>query len=390
MTSRDVVEELCVALGDSRYPDGILAMEKLIHLLEAYTSLPNFPASLSAVVVGELQAILQLFTVEKNVLFLLLDHLPQVDFEGRKDVVHLFALLITLGSSIPDPETTTDQKPETGTPTKFQKYLETSSVLGRIIESYASIPELSLNYGLILRELCKHADLSGAVLETGALYRLFGIARHNTNFDLASDAFLSIKDLLTKHKQIAARYILDRFEEFFNHYHELLLADDAVLNPTTSGNDLYVCQRQSLKLLSDMLLDRAFMHIMLKYIDNDEYLKVHMQFLRSSSRTIQFEAFHVFKIFAANPQKKPRVTRILYQNRTKLIQFLDTFLVPERSMDNQFLQDKATVIQKLKVLQLPEEAAPGPQQGAGTAPAASGVDATTQPAAAPGGEITGP
>jgi len=143
-----------------------------------------------------------------------------------------------------------------------------------------------------------------------------------------------------------------------------------------------------------------------------------MQFLRSSSKTIQFEAFHVFKIFAANPQKKPRVTRILYkkirvcfficdlsttqldasykiirlsvavvcilvlvlwllsssriclfslgkkkshnrhQNRAKLIQFLDTFLVPERSMDQQFLQDKGTVIQKLKMLQLPDETQP--------------------------------
>ena len=80
-----------------------------------------------------------------------------------------------------------------------------------------------------------------------------------------------------------------------------------------------------------------------------------MQFLRSSSKTIQFEAFHVFKIFAANPQKKPRVTKILHQNREKLIQFLDGFLVPERSMDQQFLQDKGTVIQKLKQLQLPDE-----------------------------------
>ena len=54
--------------------------------------------------------------------------------------------------------------------------------------------------------------------------------------------------------------------------------------------DFYVCQRQSLKLLSEMLLDRSYMHIMLRYIDSDEFLKVHMQFLRSTSKTIQFEA----------------------------------------------------------------------------------------------------
>jgi len=113
-------------------------------------------------------------------------------------------------------------------------------------------------------------------LEAKALYQLFAIARHNTNFDLASDAFLSIKDMLTKHKAIAAKYILDNFDEFFQQYHEVLLVDDVVLGggeagAATSTDDLYVCQRQSLKLLSDMLLDRAFMSIMLKYINNDEY-----------------------------------------------------------------------------------------------------------------------
>jgi calcium binding protein 39 len=125
----------------------------------------------------------------------------------------------------------------------------------------------------------------------------------------------------------------------------------------SKDNDFfYVCQRQSLKLLSDMLLDRAFMPIMLKYINNDDFLKLHMNFLRATSKTIQFEAFHVFKIFAANPQKKPRVQTILYNNRKKLVEFLSDFLQPERDRDAQFLQDKATVIQKLKVLELPEGA----------------------------------
>ena len=89
---------------------------------------------------------------------------------------------------------------------------------------------------------------------------------------------------------------------------------------------------------------------------------VHMQFLRSSSKTIAFEAFHVFKIFAANPQKKPKVVRILYQNREKLAAFLDKFL-DERSCDQQFLQDKATVIQKLKTLELPPSEGEGGGRG---------------------------
>ena len=68
-----------------------------------------------------------------------------------------------------------------------------------------------------------------------------------------------------------------------------------------------------------MLLDRWFMQIMLRYINKENYLKIHMNFLKSTSKTIQFEAFHVFKIFWANPHKKPLVIHILYNNRLKMI-----------------------------------------------------------------------
>ena len=48
------------------------------------------------------------------------------------------------------------------------------------------------------------------------------------------------------------------------------------------------------------------------------------------------------------------MVHILYNNRLKMIKFLEDFLEPERKMDSQFLQDKATVIQKLKLLEPPE------------------------------------
>ncbi len=275
----------------------------------------------------------------------------------------------------------------------------TSDLIALIASRYAELPDLSLNYGIVLRDLCRLPHITCHALDTKILYVLFRIARKSENFDLASDAFLSIKDILTRQKQLAAGWILNNFDEYFQNYHATLL-DGKPTGGGVSGNgqangsgadggkadgvdgaggeeapareeDLYICQRQSLKLLSDMLLDRVFMQIMLKYINNDEYLKTHMTFLRSSSKTIQFEAFHVFKIFAANPNKKPRVTRILYQNREKLIEFLDSFLIPERQADTQFLQDKATVVEKLRRLQLPEEV-----NGAAAVPAQKPAEGT--------------
>jgi calcium binding protein 39 len=106
----------------------------------------------------------------------------------------------------------------------------------------------------------------------------------------------------------------------------------------------YVTKRQSLKLLGEILLDRANFNIMTLYISNETNLKMMMNFLRDKSKNIQFEAFHVFKVrprrvcmvspltarvspqvFVANPKKPPQIESILRRNKDKLLVFLKNF-----------------------------------------------------------------
>lgn len=74
--------------------------------------------------------------------------------------------------------------------------------------------------------------------------------------------------------------------QFFNMYNTLIVSNN------------YVTKRQSLKLLGEILLDRANYSIMTRYIASEANLKLMMNFLRDRSRNIQFEAFHVFKVSA--------------------------------------------------------------------------------------------
>jgi len=57
-------------------------------------------------------------------------------------------------------------------------------------------------------------------------------------------------------------------------------------------------QRQSLKLLSELLLDRDNFAIMMRYIVDRSNLRIIMGLLRHNQPNIQFEAFHVFKVRA--------------------------------------------------------------------------------------------
>lgn len=110
----------------------------------------------------------------------------------------------------------------------------------------------------------------------------------------------------------------------------------------------YVTRRQSLKLLGEILLDRANFDVMARYISNSEHLKLLMNLLRDKSRNIQLEAFHVFKIFVANPNKNKPVYDILLKNQRKLVEYLDTFQ-PTKD-DEQFAEEKRFLVQQIQDL----------------------------------------
>ena len=168
-------------------------------------------------------------------------------------------------------------------------------------------------------------------------------------FELASDAAASFREILTRHKALVSEYLEGNFDTFFGAYNKML----------EEGN--YVTRRQSLKLLSELLLDRANIKCMMRYISSVENLCLMMNLLRDEARSIQFEAFHVFKVFVANPNKPAAVMSILMKNREKMIGYLANFQNDRE--DEQFIEEKAMLTTLLE--QLGEQAA---AEGAAGAP----------------------
>lgn len=158
-----------------------------------------------------------------------------------------------------------------------------------------------------------------------------------STFDVASDAFATFKLLLTKHKKsLVADFLNTNFDSVFERYNVLL----------ESRN--YVTKRQSLKLLGELLLDRINYKAMIKYINAPQNLKILMNLLRGTTKAIQTEAFHVFKIFVANPNKSKPIVEILHLNRDKLIEFLKKL---QADKDNaQFEEEKKILLLALEQL----------------------------------------
>uniref|UniRef100_T1IVG3 Protein Mo25 n=1 Tax=Strigamia maritima TaxID=126957 RepID=T1IVG3_STRMM len=254
-------------------------------------------------------------------LLLLIHNLTKIEFEGKKDVAQIFNNILRRQIGIRSPTV---------------EYICTKpEILFTLMRGYET-QEIALNCGTMLRECARYEALAKIMLYSDDFYNFFKYVEVST-FDIASDAFSTFKELLTKHKVLCAEFLEANYDTVFGHYQGLLNSEN------------YVTRRQSLKLLGELLLDRHNFTVMTRYISNPDNLKLMMNMLKEKSRNIQFEAFHVFKVFVANPNKPKPILDILLRNRDKLVEFLTKFHT-DRSEDEQFNDEKAYLIKQIKEL----------------------------------------
>merc|ERR1712060_863182 len=193
-------------------------------------------------------------------------------------------------------------------------------------------------------EIAKQEVLAEALLkvvgEKNVIYQVMAYGDRR-NFDIMSDAFTSLKLLTTRHKGILSQWLEENYDTFFKKFNDLV----------SSKN--YVSRRQSLKLLGEILLERKNRTVMIRYISDRENLKLMMTMLKDKSKAIQFEAFHIFKVFVANPNQPYSVKLVLWNNKKRLIQYLGTFQADRE--DQQFIDEKNLVIEKMNQIQRPVE-----------------------------------
>ncbi|GJY38013.1 putative MO25-like protein [Tanacetum coccineum] len=175
-------------------------------------------------------------------------------------------------------------------------------------------PDMALHYGAMLRECIRHQSVARYVLESHHMKKFFDFIQL-PNFDIAADAAATFKELLTRHKSTVAEFLSKNYDW----------------------------------LLGDMLLDRSNSAVMTRYASSRDNLRILMNLLRESSKSIQIEAFHVFKLFAANQNKPADIVSILVANRSKLLRLFADFK-PDKE-DEQFEADKAQVVREIAGLE---------------------------------------
>ncbi|KAE8736208.1 MO25-like protein [Hibiscus syriacus] len=215
----------------------------------------------------------------ENTLRLLITCLPKLNLEARKDATQVVANL---------------QRQQVQSRLIASDYLEANIDLMDILIAGYENNDMALHYGAKLRECIRHQTVA-------------------------------------RHKSTVAEFLSKNYDWFLAEYNSKLLE---------STN--YIMRRQAIKLLGDILLDRSNSAVMTRYVSSRDNLRILMNLLRESSKSIQLEAFHVFK------NKPPDIISILVANKSKLLRLFADFK-PEKA-DEEFEADKALVVKEIVAL----------------------------------------
>ncbi|KAJ5211662.1 uncharacterized protein N7498_003308 [Penicillium cinerascens] len=294
-------------------------------------------------------------SVQDDLLYDLSRSIHLLPFEARKDTQTIFSHILRFKpASYLDPK-----EPPKDPPVISYLVHHRPEILIELCRGYMQ-SQSAMPCGVILREALKFDVVAAVVLydqskEGEPAVRLSDLKPNlpqkgdgvfwnffdwidKSNFEVSADAFTTFREILTRHKNLVTAYLATNFELFFGRFNNILIQSDS-----------YVTKRQSIKLLGEILLDRANYNVMMAYVESGENLKLCMKLLRDDRKMVQYEGFHVFKVFVANPNKSVAVQRILINNRDRLLRFLPKFL-EDRTDDDQFTDEKSFLVRQIELL----------------------------------------
>ncbi|KAH7649653.1 hypothetical protein FG379_000913 [Cryptosporidium bovis] len=174
-------------------------------------------------------------------------------------------------------------------------------------------------------KIISYEIIKNILYEDELLTKLIKLSGNNC-FDISSDSITTLRCYLFISPEITNDYILKNIDLFFSNIFKYLIQSNE-----------YVPQRYGLRLLNQLLSVKELSKVMTLFSGNSEYLKIFMDLISSNLETISFEAFHIFKLFIANPKKSSDILNILKSNKNKIIQLLQ---FQNSRIDEQFGSDK--------------------------------------------------
>ena len=271
--------------------------------------------------------------LQSNSLYLSTFTLPKLDFDSRKDVVVMYSTLLRRNSlnGMKQPATTSLSPP----PVVDYLLHAQPKILDYLLRG-PEHSEIALVTGQIIRDCIKFEKINKHVLYSPSFWNLFKYVE-NPTFEIACDAMMTLNDVLTIHKKLVSEFLANNYEAFMTKINGLIKSTN------------YVTKRQSVKLLNDLVSEKANLQFLHKYFADTRNLKYTMLLLSEKLKNLQLEGFHLLKFFVANPKRTPKVNETLIKNKFNFLEFFKTFDVASFH-DSSLVEERNYVIKQIEEL----------------------------------------
>uniref|UniRef100_A0A7S3L7H6 Uncharacterized protein n=1 Tax=Amphora coffeiformis TaxID=265554 RepID=A0A7S3L7H6_9STRA len=288
----------------------------------------------------------------------LIENLSKLPFESRKAVSHIFNYLLVAGLEGVDADMYT-----TITDT-FRSYVEhyydrfAVAIVEGLDTSKHGNTDVALHCGSMYRSFLRHPSLYRGLISTTErvqryVFPFLDTYVHVPNFDVSSDALECLKLVLTAGgdsvpaasqpvmAEMAAEFLTRDYDQVWDErFNAKLLSDSAS----------YMTRRVALQILSAVLLTRSNYNVMVRFVASKRNLILVMKLIRDTSPHITLDAFHVFKVFVANPNKPPEIVQILKDNQVKLCAYLSSLHNEKAENDPQFRGERDLIVATIEGL----------------------------------------
>mmetsp|Transcript_21219 Transcript_21219/g.27467 ORF Transcript_21219/g.27467 Transcript_21219/m.27467 type:complete len:249 (+) Transcript_21219:197-943(+) len=139
--------------------------------------------------------------LENNLLRSIASVVIYLPLESSKNAAHIFANLM-------------NRKVE-GDTFAAQIISEGGYALDALAKAYGENDQVALACGTMLKEAARHEIINIFILRAAFFWRFLTVHVHNKDFGIAADAFDLLRQLLTLHPHLAAKFLAENYAFFF-------------------------------------------------------------------------------------------------------------------------------------------------------------------------------
>ena len=262
-----------------------------------------------------------------DLLSTLIEKLPTIGFDCMKDIalIYEYAISHQVGTRLPTVE-----------------YIVAKPEVVQLLVKYYGREDMVSTVGQIIRECLRFESLTECFFKLtddnhNKLYFNFLDFAKSDSFFVSSDVFSTLHHLFFRHKTLAKGVIDKDYDQFLAKLNQLLISDN------------YYVRRKSIKLLTEILLDRNHQKVMKKFIASPSNAQTIHKITSSDCIHTSFDGFLVFNLFVINPNKSSEVIQWLTKNKVTLIEFFDKFQMNEQK-EKQYKDEKQEMIEIISKL----------------------------------------